>query len=195
LFQQKQTLDFDRILEKRRIGTEGSVNAALEEYAQKRDFEKTGEPLGTVAENAGNIFVVQEHRARRLHHDFRLAREGVLKSWAVPKGIPEKLGIKRLAVQTEDHPLEYGRFEGVIPKGQYGAGTVRIWDRGFYELKTWADDKIEVLLKGERLRGMYVLVRLKKLTGKPRKQSEWLLIKLNGLNAGSDTSNIDDEDV
>lgn len=196
LFQQKQTLDFDKVLEKKRTVALGNVSASLEEYVQKRDLEKTGEPLGDVAEGVGAIFVVQEHQARRLHHDFRLAREGVLKSWAVPKGIPEKPGTRRLAVQTEDHPLEYSRFEGIIPKGQYGAGTVRIWDRGFYELKTWADDKIEFFLKGERLHGMYVLVRLKKPALKPQKRKEWLLIKLNDLNVGSDTSNIiDDEDV
>jgi bifunctional non-homologous end joining protein LigD len=117
--------------------------------------------------------VVQEHSARRLHYDLRLERQGVLKSWAVPKGIPQKTGDKRLAVQTEDHPLEYQKFEGTIPKGQYGAGIVRIWDKGSYELKVWEDDKIEFMLSGEKLHGLYALVRLKKATEK-----DWLLMKV-----------------
>jgi len=178
LFEQTQTLDFERITEERRAETRPNVRTALEEYVQKRDLAKTGEPFGEARESAEAIFVVQEHAARRLHYDFRLAREGVLKSWAVPKGIPEKLGMKRLAVRTEDHPLEYSRFEGTIPKGHYGAGTVKTWDKGQYELKTWSEDKIEFLLKGVRLRGMYVLVRLRKPTAKPQKQNDWLLMKL-----------------
>ena len=99
----------------------------------------------------GNSFVVQEHHSRRLHYDFRLERDGVLKSWAVPKGIPEETGEKHLAVAVEDHPLEYGGFEGTIPKGEYGAGTVTIWDKGTYDTKHWAGDKIEVILHGSRL--------------------------------------------
>ncbi len=178
LFAQKQNLDFDRILEERRPEIQGVVGTPLGEYLKKRDLAKSGEPLGEVVESAETVFVVQEHAARRLHYDFRLAREGVLKSWAVPKGIPDMPGMKRLAVQTEDHPLEYGRFEGTIPKGHYGAGTVKTWDRGLYELKTWSDDKIEFFLRGERLHGMYVLVKLKKPTAKPQKQSDWLLMKL-----------------
>jgi len=126
----------------------------------------------------GNIFVVQEHHARRLHYDFRLAREGILKSWAVTKGIPETSGVRRLAIETEDHPLEYSEFEGTIPKGQYGAGTVKIWDKGSYELKIWTEDKIEFFLKGKRLNGMYVLVKLKKLSPKQRKQKDWLIMKM-----------------
>jgi DNA ligase D-like protein (predicted 3'-phosphoesterase) len=102
----------------------------------------------------------------------RLERDGVLKSWAVPKGIPEESGVKRLAVQTEDHPLEYGGFEGEIPRGQYGAGTVRIWDRGIYEDKLWEAGKIEFILHGERLSGRYVLVRLKR-----GGEKNWLLLK------------------
>lgn len=128
----------------------------------------------------GNVFVVQEHHARSLHYDFRLTREGVLKSWAVPKGVPEKPGVRRLAIQTEDHPLEYGEFEGIIPKGQYGAGTVKIWDKGNYDLKIWAEDKIEFFLKGKKLNGMYVLVKLKKSSSKPARQKEWLIIKMRG---------------
>ncbi len=144
----------------------------LEEYSKRRDFSKTPEPSGGEKEGTGKTFAVQEHDARRLHYDLRLEREGVLKSWAVPKGIPEKPGIKRLAVQTEDHPLEYGNFEGIIPKGQYGAGTVKIWERGSYEVKIWEEDKIEFSLKGERLNGRYVLVRLKR-----GEKKNWLILK------------------
>ena len=116
--------------------------------------------------------MVQEHHARRLHYDLRLEREGVLKSWAVPKGPPSARGEKRLAVQTEDHPLEYGGFEGTIPEGQYGAGSVKIWDKGIYQPLIWLEDKIEFVLVGERLKGKYVLIRFKKAGEK-----EWLLLK------------------
>lgn len=145
----------------------------LLEYRLKRDFSVTSEPEGQEITGRNKIFVVQEHNARRLHYDLRLEKQGVLKSWAVPKGIPQNIGDKRLAVQTEDHPLEYQKFEGTIPKGQYGAGTVKIWDRGYYELKLWQDDKIEFLLNGEKLYGNYVLVKLKK-AGK----NDWLLMKV-----------------
>jgi bifunctional non-homologous end joining protein LigD len=101
-----------------------------------------------------------------------LEREGVLKSWAVPKGPPEAPGEKRLAIETEDHPLDYGSFEGTIPEGEYGAGNVKIWDRGFYEPLHWGDEKIEVLMKGERLVGRYELVRFKRAGEK-----EWLFFK------------------
>lgn len=148
---------------------------SIDEYISKRDFSVTPEPKNGETRSENKIFVVQEHSARRLHHDLRLERQGVLKSWAVPKGIPQKTGDKRLAVQTEDHPLEYHKFEGTIPKGQYGAGTVRIWDKGSYELKVWEDDKIEFMLSGEKLRGLFVLARLKKAD-----QKDWLLIKVRG---------------
>ncbi len=144
----------------------------LSEYASKRHFEKTPEPKATVERKEGKlIFVIQEHHARRLHYDLRLEKDGVLKSWAVPKGMPEA-GQKVLAVETEDHPYEYGSFEGEIPKGQYGAGTVKIWDKGHYETKFWEGDKIEVTLDGQRLHGRYVLVRLKRAGDK-----DWLLLK------------------
>jgi bifunctional non-homologous end joining protein LigD len=107
----------------------------LQEDVSKRDFSVTTEPKGSEKKEGKQTFVVQEHHARRLHYDLRLEKESVLKSWAVPKGIPEKAGDKRLAVETEDHPMEYSEFEGTIPEGQYGAGTVKIWDRGSYELK------------------------------------------------------------
>jgi DNA ligase D-like protein (predicted ligase)/DNA ligase D-like protein (predicted 3'-phosphoesterase) len=142
----------------------------LEEYFSKRDFSKTPEPIGEEAIPQGNSFVVQEHHARRTHWDLRLERDGALRSWAVPKGVPEEADIRRLAIETEDHPLEYGGFEGIIPRGQYGAGTVEIWDRGFYVPVKWQKDKIEVVIAGERLRGRYELVKMKE-------EKQWLLFK------------------
>lgn len=115
-------------------------------------------------------FVIQEHHARHLHWDFRLEKNGVLKSWAVPKGPPEKKGIKRLAVQVEDHEISYKDFEGIIPEGQYGAGTVKIWDKGTYHIKSESSKRIVFELQGKRLKGKYSLVHLK---GK-----NWLLMKL-----------------
>jgi bifunctional non-homologous end joining protein LigD len=148
------------------------IENPLEEYSAKRDFSTTTEPKGDKKKTQGKIFVVQEHHARRLHYDLRLEKDGVLKSWAVPKGFPENPEQKRLAVETEDHPLAYADFEGTIPAGQYGAGTVKIWDRGSYEPKVWDDKMIEFTLKGQRLTGRYVLVRLKKA-----REKNWLLLK------------------
>ncbi|MGD6934221.1 MAG: non-homologous end-joining DNA ligase [Candidatus Bathyarchaeia archaeon] len=145
----------------------------LSEYKAKRDFNQTSEPTAEVKETGGApVFVVQEHHASHLHWDFRLESGGVLKSWAVPKGIPEDTKQRHLAVETEDHPLEYANFAGTIPKGQYGAGTVVIWDKGHYTVKEWEKDKIEVILDGERLKGRYVLVRLKRGSDK-----DWLMLK------------------
>jgi DNA ligase D-like protein (predicted 3'-phosphoesterase) len=144
----------------------------LKNYQEKRNFSITREPEGAGTMTEGNSFVVQEHHAHRLHYDFRLERDGVLKSWAVPKGIPEVPGEKHLAVAVEDHPLEYGHFEGTIAKGEYGAGTVTIWDKGTYDTKHWAGDKIEVILHGSRVSGHYVLVPFKR-AGK----NEWLIFK------------------
>jgi bifunctional non-homologous end joining protein LigD len=144
----------------------------LQEYHAKRDFNVTSEPAGGGKTGESPVFVVQEHHARRLHYDLRLEKDGVLKSWAVPKGVPESTDEKRLAVETEDHPLGYANFEGEIPKGQYGAGTVKIWDKGVYETKVWNEKMVEVTLEGERLKGRYVLVRLKKAGEK-----DWLLLK------------------
>ena len=146
---------------------------SLQEYSSKRDFNVTNEPRGVQAEAGQRVFVVQEHDARRLHYDLRLEKEGVLKSWAVPKGIPEKTGERRLAVQTEDHPLEYASFAGTIPEGQYGAGTVKIWDKGSFEPKVWKEDMVEFTLNGERLKGKYVLARFKKAGEK-----DWVLLKV-----------------
>jgi DNA ligase D-like protein (predicted ligase)/DNA ligase D-like protein (predicted 3'-phosphoesterase) len=147
-------------------------HASLQEYRSKRDFSTTPEPRDEVTEKEARTFVVQEHHAKRLHYDLRLEKKGVLKSWAVPKGLPEQTGTKRLAVETEDHPLGYRSFEGTIPKGQYGAGTVKIWDRGTYELKTWEENKIEFILNGQKLKGKYILARFRKTGGK-----NWLLLK------------------
>lgn len=144
----------------------------LGEYRSKRDFSVTREPEGGEARVSGRTYVVQEHHARRLHYDFRLERDGVLKSWAVPKGVPETLGEKRLAIEVEDHPLEYASFEGSIPEGEYGAGTVSIWDRGTYETIAWGPDTIEIIIKGERVSGRYVLTRFRKAGEK-----EWLLFR------------------
>lgn len=145
----------------------------LSEYKSKRDFTLTSEPQADIKDSGGTpIFVVQEHHASHLHYDFRLESGGVLKSWAVPKGIPEDTKQRRLAVETEDHPLEYANFAGTIPEGQYGAGTVIIWDKGHYTVKVWKQDKIEVILDGQHLKGRYVLVRLKRGDAK-----NWLMLK------------------
>jgi bifunctional non-homologous end joining protein LigD len=157
-------------------------------YRAKRDFSKTPEPPPERRRKAGNSFVIQKHAARRTHFDFRLEHDGVLKSWAVTKGPSLDPAQKRLAVMTEDHPLEYGGFEGVIPKGEYGAGPVMIWDRGTWEP---IGDPEEGLIKGDlkfrlhgdRLNGDFVLVRMK-----PRKEDRgrqnWLLIKKRDEYAG-----------
>jgi bifunctional non-homologous end joining protein LigD len=127
-------------------------------YDQKRSFDKTPEPRGSKpAKIKGNRFVVQEHRARRLHWDLRLEHDGVLASWALPRGVPQDPKENRLAVRTEDHPLEYLDFEGEIPKGEYGAGTVEIWDRGSYEAEKFRDDEVIATLAGERVTGKYAL--------------------------------------
>ena len=144
----------------------------LEEYNKKRKFGKTKEPEGKAKSTGMNIFVVQEHHASHLHWDLRLEMDGVLKSWAVPKEPPTEPGIKRLAVMTEDHPIDYASFEGEIPKGLYGAGTVKIWDNGTYELKNRTEEKIEFILKGKKLKGGYVLIRFKRAGPK-----NWLFFK------------------
>jgi len=146
---------------------------SLLEYVSRRDFSITSEPAGIIQKKEeGQSFVVQEHHARKLHYDLRLEKNGVLKSWAVPKGLPELPGEKRLAVETEDHPLEYRNFEGTIPEGEYGAGTVKILDNGTYTAKIWDENMIEFMLKGQRLQGRYVLTRFKKAGEK-----QWLLLK------------------
>ncbi len=148
--------------------------ASLDEYRRKRDPQQTPEPFTGGGRDGGSIFVVQRHDARRLHYDFRLERDGALASWAVPKGVPLEPGGKSLAVHVEDHPLEYASFHGEIPAGQYGAGTVEIWDEGTYELlEEKRDGQLTFELRGRRLRGRWSLVPAH-LDGK---EQNWLLIK------------------
>jgi bifunctional non-homologous end joining protein LigD len=188
---------------------------ALEEYQRKRDFRKTPEPSGVTASTpvrrraakkaAALSYVIQKHRATRLHYDFRLELDGVLLSWAVPKGPSLDPGEKRLAVHVEDHPIEYGGFEGVIPKGQYGGGTVMLWDRG-----TWAPVEpdpqaamrkgaLKFRLDGEKLQGNWALVRMggKAAPKRPGDHENWLLIKERDDVAvpGSDTAVVDDNSL
>lgn len=152
----------------------------LKQYRRKRDFRRTPEPEGAAAGDAtagARLFVVHKHAARRPHFDLRLEQNGVLRSWAVPKGLGLEAGDKRLAVQVEDHPLEYAHFEGVIPKDAYGAGTVMLWDRGHWIPKSADDsqDRLDFVLEGQKLRGAWTLVRM---TGRPGGNGKnWLLIK------------------
>src|SRR5713101_4464219 len=146
----------------------------LSEYKRKRDPAAMPEPFGSRKRGKAPIFVVQRHDARSLHYDFRLERNGALASWAVPKGVPLEPGDKALAVHVEDHPLEYAKFSGEIPAGQYGAGTVEIWDRGTYELlEEKRNGQLTVQLDGKRLQGVWTLVPAH-LDGK---EQNWLLIK------------------
>ena len=145
----------------------------LESYKEKRDFGKTPEPKGkTVKSRKNPVFVVQEHWASRHHYDFRLEIDGVLKSWAIPKNLPRKVGEKRLAVRVEDHPLEYGFFEGIIHEGQYGAGKVEIWDKGELEIKEKTANSLKFLLRGKRLKGEFSLFHPPSFAKK-----SWLLMK------------------
>lgn len=152
---------------------------SLREYKKKRDFKITAEPAGKAERSAqGQLFVVQKHDATRLHFDFRLEMGGVLKSWAVPKGFSPTRGERRLAVQVEDHPLSYAKFEGIIPKGQYGGGTVMVWDFGTYEVEgdpeeALASGKLRCTLRGQKLQGEWTLVHHKH-SGEER---TWFLIK------------------
>ncbi|EJU12097.1 DNA ligase D [Sphingomonas sp. LH128] len=171
-----------------RSGKAGDPGAdLLAEYNRKRDFAKTAEPAGKRSKTGGNAFIVQKHAARRLHWDFRLEVDGVLKSWAVTRGPSADPDDKRLAVRTEDHPLSYGEFEGGIPKGEYGGGTVMLWDRG-----TWApipgksakdieDGHLHFTLDGERMKGEWLLVRMKPRPGE--KRENWLLRKVKDAHA------------
>ena len=158
----------------------------LEEYRKKRKFGETPEPAGGDQSRVGRnlIFVVQKHAASRLHYDFRLEINGVLASWAVPKGPSLNPGVKRLAIRTEDHPIEYAEFEGVIPEGQYGAGTVMLWDKGKYvpdgnlaPEKQLARGQVKVILHGKKLRGGFILVYPGTRFGESGKKARWLLIK------------------
>ncbi|MEP6905705.1 MAG: DNA polymerase ligase N-terminal domain-containing protein, partial [Gemmatimonadales bacterium] len=148
----------------------------LSKYRAKRDPDRTPEPVGTVSPVPGNLFVVHKHAATRLHFDLRLEMDGVLRSWAVPKGPSYDMADKRLAVKVEDHPLEYGDFEGNIPAGNYGAGGVIVWDRGeWVPLEDWRTGlekgKLLFELKGYKLHGKWALVKIKK------SEKDWLLLK------------------
>lgn len=162
----------------------------LQTYNAKRDFSKTAEPAGVRDAKAGHLFIVQKHDATRLHWDFRLEMEGVLKSWAVTRGPSLDPDDKRLAVRTEDHPMSYAGFEGTIPKGEYGGGTVMLWDAGTWEAvggkdptKTIEEGHVHVILHGERMKGEWLLVRMK---GKPGETREnWLLRKVEDAYAGA----------
>jgi bifunctional non-homologous end joining protein LigD len=133
----------------------------LDEYRRKRDAARTPEPVpsGPLPAGRNDTFVIQQHHARRLHWDLRLERDGVLVSWAVPRGIPRDPARNHLAVHTEDHPLEYAEFHGEIPAGEYGAGRMTIFDRGTYTTEKWRDDEVVVVLRGSRVSGRYVLFR------------------------------------
>jgi bifunctional non-homologous end joining protein LigD len=164
---------------------------SLEKYREKRDFKVTSEPKGVTRKKPPSpalSFVVQKHQASRLHYDFRLEWRGVLLSWAVPKGPSLDPSVKRLAMAVEDHPLEYGGFEGIIPEGEYGGGTVMLWDRG-----SWTPDvddvddslrkgELKFTLHGKKLKGSWVLVRTKTVSGR----SSWLLIKHRDESASRD---------
>jgi bifunctional non-homologous end joining protein LigD len=153
----------------------------LSTYHAKRDFTRTAEPRGKKGSAKGHLYVIQKHDATRLHFDFRLELDGVLKSWAITRGPSLDPGEKRLAVHVEDHPLDYGSFEGTIPEGEYGGGTVMLWDRG-----TWAPDgdpheglrkgKLSFVLNGQRLKGGFALVRMRSDGGRSHRDN-WLLIK------------------
>ena len=163
-------------------GVRRAVKGDLSRYREKRDFSKTPEPGGELAAapSQGLRFVVQKHAARRLHYDFRLELDGVLKSWAVAKGPSLDPSEKRLAIHVEDHPIDYGDFEGIIPKGEYGGGTVMIWDRGFWRpegdpAKGYAKGHLAFELDGGKLHGRWHLIRTK---GRPgEKKEQWLLFK------------------
>jgi bifunctional non-homologous end joining protein LigD len=159
--------------------------ASLSTYNAKRDFTRTDEPEGRPQKTGTKLrFVIQKHAASHLHFDFRLELDGVMKSWAVPKGPSYDPTVKRLAMQVEDHPVEYNSFEGTIPKGEYGGGTVMIWDRGTYEAESgdgedavrdgYKRGDLKIVMHGERMQGGWVLVRTRR---DPRGRNQWLLIK------------------
>src|SRR6478672_7137151 len=172
----------------------GRARALLGEYRRKRDFKKTREPSGDkpVAQQKGTLrFVIQKHAASHLHFDLRLECDGVMKSWAVPKGPSLDPSVKRLAMQVEDHPIDYNTFEGTIPRGEYGGGTVMLWDRGTYSSDTAASSEeeeraireglkrgdLKITFHGERLHGSFALIRTKFTRDGSSSKPQWLLIK------------------
>jgi len=172
----------------------------LREYKAKRNFTVTAEPGGgkplPKAVKGASRFVIQKHDATRLHYDFRLEMEGVLKSWAVPKGLPWAKGEKHLAVEVEDHPIDYATFEGIIPKGQYGGGTVMVWDHGDYyvhgedPLRSLRDGRLHLVLQGEKTNSEWALIRTRMEGGKP----QWLLLK-SGTSVRALSKKLDDQSV
>src|SRR5881398_3792216 len=173
----------------------------LAEYKAKRDFRKTAEPKGgkplPKAVRGASRFVIQKHDASRLHYDFRLEMEGVLKSWAVPKGLPWKQGEKHLAVEVEDHPIEYASFEGVIPQGNYGGGTVMVWDHGTYYVygeqpsQSLREGKLHLVLDGKKAKGEWTLVRIR---GRNGEKNPWLILK-TGADAKPISKKLEDQSV
>jgi len=176
-----------------RSRTRATSTAPLAEYNAKRDFSRTAEPAGKVPKARGKAlhFVIQKHAASHLHYDFRLELDGVMKSWAVPKGPSLDPTVRRLAMEVEDHPISYNTFEGTIPQGEYGGGTVMLWDRGTYEAdddggaaslrRGYEKGELRFVMHGQRLQGGFVLARLKR-PGRP----QWLLIKRRDDHADPD---------
>jgi bifunctional non-homologous end joining protein LigD len=175
---------------------------SLTRYKAKRDFSRTNEPRGVRSTRRGTgerfLFVIQKHAARRLHYDFRLELDGVLKSWALPKGVPTVQGEKRLAVQVEDHPVDYANFEGTIPAGNYGAGTVMLWDAGICEAlegrptEALRKGKLLFHLEGRKLKGEWTLIRMR--PKEDRDDNAWLIVK-TGKNARAISARADDRSV
>src|SRR5713226_5344510 len=173
----------------------------LQEYKRKRDFARTAEPKGGKPRpkkvRGACRFVIQKHDASRLHYDFRLQMEGVLKSWAIPKGLPWKQGEKHLAVEVEDHPIEYETFEGVIPEGNYGGGTVMVWDRGNYYIYgeqpmiSLHEGKLHLVLDGKKAKGEWTLVRIR---GRDGEKNQWLILK-TGADANPISKKLEDQSV
>ncbi|HET8568815.1 MAG TPA: DNA polymerase ligase N-terminal domain-containing protein [Candidatus Limnocylindria bacterium] len=152
---------------------------SLRDYVRKRRFDVTPEPRGRERKRHGGLYVIQKHRASHLHYDFRLEAEGVLRSWSVPKGPSTDPAVRRLAMEVEDHPVEYGSFEGTIPEGEYGGGTVMLWDTGTYELEdgtewrsAYRTGRIRFTLNGKKLKGTWSLARMR--------GRQWLLHKSKG---------------
>lgn len=172
----------------------------LAEYKRKRDFAVTAEPAGgkplPKLVKGASRFVIQKHDATRLHYDFRLEMDGVLRSWAIPKGLPWGKGEKHLAVEVEDHPVEYATFEGIIPKGQYGGGTVMVWDQGNYHvygedpLKALKEGRLHLVLDGQKANGEWALIRTRMDADKP----QWLILK-SGASIRPISKKRDDESV
>lgn len=146
-------------------------NVSTNKHKKKSDSDEDSKYSGNESGGESRIYVIQEHDATTLHYDLRLEMDGTLKSWAIPKKPPKEKGVKRLAIETEDHPIDYATFEGEIPKGQYGAGEVKIWDKGSYDLKERENDKIVTKIFGKRLKGKYCLV---KFSGE---KENWLFFK------------------